>query len=160
MGDSEVEQHKNNIMLSADYNGSVLWMPPVKYESSCPVDMTDFPFDEQTCELRFGSWSYDAKKLDLMFSEGIEGFDMDQYVPNSEWEILHNTAEKRYMKYPCCVNPYVDVTYRVTVRRTMTFHMRLILVPTAILSAMSAAVFWIPLQRPDRTVLGKLRCDR
>ena len=36
------------------------------------VDMTDYPFDVQSCSLRFGSWSYDTKRLDLHFMDGFE----------------------------------------------------------------------------------------
>ena len=39
----------------------------------------------------------------------------------------------------------------------VTFHLRLILVPTLLLSVMSLAIFWIPPTRPDRTGIGKAR---
>ena len=39
---------------------------------SLQVDMTDYPFDVQSCSLRFGSWSYDTKRLDLHFMDGFE----------------------------------------------------------------------------------------
>ena len=48
------------------YTGHVTWIPPVVYDSSCLVDMTKFPFDEQTCYLKFGSWTYSSKQLDLV----------------------------------------------------------------------------------------------
>ena len=33
-------------------NGTVLWPVPVKLKSSCKVDITYFPFDDQICILR------------------------------------------------------------------------------------------------------------
>lgn len=35
-------------------NGNVFWPPPTKFRSTCEVDVTYFPFDDQTCSLRFG----------------------------------------------------------------------------------------------------------
>ena len=31
--------------------------------SSCPIDITWFPFDDQNCEMKFGSWTYNGFKV-------------------------------------------------------------------------------------------------
>jgi len=43
-----------------DSNGTVFWAPPAKFRSSCKIDITYFPFDDQTCKMKFGSWTYDG----------------------------------------------------------------------------------------------------
>lgn len=42
------------------HDGVVFWPPPVKLRSSCKIDITYFPFDDQKCRLKFGSWTYDG----------------------------------------------------------------------------------------------------
>jgi len=46
-------------------SGKVEWKPPAIYHSSCEMDVEYFPFDEQTCVMKFGSWTYDGFQVDL-----------------------------------------------------------------------------------------------
>lgn len=47
-----------NAMIT--HSGNVFWPVPTKLLSTCKVDVTYFPFDEQFCVLKFGSWTYDG----------------------------------------------------------------------------------------------------
>jgi hypothetical protein len=54
-----------------------------------------FPFDVQTCHMKFGSWTYDGSKIDLDFVFNISsGFEMGEYVKSNEWEIVTSSAKK------------------------------------------------------------------
>jgi hypothetical protein len=44
-GNYEV-RYKSNVLIYP--NGEVLWVPPAIYQSSCTIDVTYFPFDQQT----------------------------------------------------------------------------------------------------------------
>ncbi|GFS28048.1 acetylcholine receptor subunit alpha-like [Elysia marginata] len=54
-----------NSKAMVHYTGNVFWPPPAKFRSSCKIDITYFPFDDQTCELKFGSWTYDGFQVDI-----------------------------------------------------------------------------------------------
>lgn len=41
-------------------NGSCMYVPPGIFKSTCKIDITWFPFDDQRCEMKFGSWTYDG----------------------------------------------------------------------------------------------------
>ena len=42
------------------HDGKVVWNPPAIFKSSCEIDVEFFPFDQQTCFLKFGSWTFDG----------------------------------------------------------------------------------------------------
>ena len=46
-------------------DGLVMWKPPAIYKSLCPIDVEFFPFDEQQCTLKIGSWTYDGYSVDI-----------------------------------------------------------------------------------------------
>ena len=41
-------------------NGTCLYVPPGIFKSTCKIDITWFPFDDQYCDMKFGSWTYDG----------------------------------------------------------------------------------------------------
>jgi nicotinic acetylcholine receptor len=46
-----------------EHTGRVVWKPPAIYKSLCPIDVEFFPFDEQMCTLKIGSWTYDGNSV-------------------------------------------------------------------------------------------------
>lgn len=48
------------------YTGKVIWTPPAIFKSSCEIDVRYFPFDQQTCFMKFGSWTYDGNQVSLL----------------------------------------------------------------------------------------------
>jgi len=54
-------------------NGQVRWQPGGVFRTMCPIDIRFYPFDEQTCDLLFGAWSYYTTKMNLT-ADDREGF--------------------------------------------------------------------------------------
>ena len=59
-GKYEVSYKPNVVIYSV---GDVLWIPPAIYRSSCPISVKYFPFDEQECQMKFGSWTFNADQV-------------------------------------------------------------------------------------------------
>lgn len=49
------------------HTGKVVWKPPAIYKSFCEIDVEYFPFDEQTCFMKFGSWTYDGYMVSIAY---------------------------------------------------------------------------------------------
>ena len=52
-------------------DGRVFWPPPTKFRSTCAVDVTYFPFDDQTCILKLGSWTYNGFQVRFLDFKGF-----------------------------------------------------------------------------------------
>ena len=53
--------YQTNVVVSNE--GSCLYVPPGIFKSTCKIDITWFPFDDQMCDLKFGSWTYSGWKV-------------------------------------------------------------------------------------------------
>jgi len=59
-GKYEVSYKPNVVIYS---NGEVMWIPPAIYKSSCTIDVRYFPFDQQECQMKFGSWTFNGDQV-------------------------------------------------------------------------------------------------
>jgi len=73
-----------NIIVSSP--GSCLWVPPGLFLSTCKIDIQWFPFDDQHCKMKFGSWTYDSSGIDLQL-QAIPG-DISSFIANGEWQLI------------------------------------------------------------------------
>ncbi|XP_064644534.1 neuronal acetylcholine receptor subunit alpha-10-like isoform X2 [Lineus longissimus] len=136
-----------------DENGTVLWPVPVKLKSSCKVDITYFPFDDQVCILRFGSWIYSIYWMDFISTH--ESADLDLYVDNSEWELLSVSLEKKVERTTTTNSePRVDLTYTLHIRRRTFYYIFNIIVPCVMLSVLTLLTFWLPSTSGEKVTLG------
>jgi len=62
-------------------------VPPGLFLSTCKIDITWFPFDDQLCEMKFGSWTYDSRGIDLQLKGNSSG-DTTSFIPNGEWLLI------------------------------------------------------------------------
>ena len=83
--------------------GSCLYVPPGLFKSTCKIDITWFPFDDQQCDIKFGSWTYSGWEVWLMqccpvflkplfqvdlIMQSEDGGDVSSFVKNGEWDLI------------------------------------------------------------------------
>ncbi|GLV41155.1 nicotinic Acetylcholine Receptor alpha4 [Carabus blaptoides fortunei] len=143
------------------HQGLVEWKPPAIYKSSCEIDVEYFPFDEQTCVLKFGSWTYDGFKVDLRHmdekagSNIVEvGVDLSEFYMSVEWDILEVPAVRNEKFYTCCDEPYLDITFNITMRRKTLFYTVNIIIPCMGISFLTVLTFYLPSDSGEKVTLS------
>ncbi|XP_068215647.1 neuronal acetylcholine receptor subunit alpha-10-like [Palaemon carinicauda] len=141
---------RSKAMVSHD--GKVFWPPPTKFRSTCPVDVTYFPFDDQTCILKLGSWIYDGFQVDV--TNRTAEVDLTNYIPNGEWELLEARIIRNVIYYSCCPEPFPDVTITITIRRKTLYYMYNVVLPCMMMSVLTLLVFCLPPDSGEKIALG------
>lgn len=144
----------SDAMAVVSSDGTVLYIPVGRTKSTCSIDITFFPFDEQTCILKFGSWTYDGFKVNVNFYDGLEEIDVSDYIESNMWALMEHSAVKNVKYYPCCEEPYPDLTFKLRLRRITSFYTFTLVIPGIIMTLLIPVVFLLPVGRPEKFTLG------
>ncbi|XP_069137689.1 neuronal acetylcholine receptor subunit alpha-9-like [Argopecten irradians] len=139
-------------LAMVSYTGRVFWPPIVKLKSSCEMDITFFPFDDQICKLKMGSWAYDGFQVDI-FNRSTP-IDLSNFVGHGEWELIDTKAVRNVVVYPCCKEPFPDVTFTVHIRRRTTYYLYNVIIPSVMLSSLALLGFWLHPDGGEKVTLG------
>lgn len=131
-------------------SGDVRWFPSMKFRTYCALDLTHFPFDEQKCSIRLGSWTYHENEVNtsLIYESANVIFQ------SSEWEPVKSRTLRHLVWSSCCTEPYVDLEFAVSLRRRPTFASHLFVGPSVILCLITPTVFALPPAAFEKLTLG------
>uniref|UniRef100_A0AAF5PZ08 Uncharacterized protein n=1 Tax=Wuchereria bancrofti TaxID=6293 RepID=A0AAF5PZ08_WUCBA len=157
------------------YDGEVTWEPPAIFKSLCQIDVRWFPFDEQRCHFKFGSWTYSQDLLDLELLGGEphyelevsangevdnitivdDGIDLSDYYPSVEWDIISRVAKRRTKNYASCCpdEAYIDIMYYLELRRKPLFYTVNLVFPCVGISFLTILVFYLPSHSGEKVTL-------
>nr|XP_006630105.1 PREDICTED: neuronal acetylcholine receptor subunit alpha-9 [Lepisosteus oculatus] len=139
-----------NVVLRS--NGEITWDSPAITKSSCVVDVSYFPFDDQQCNLTFGSWTYNGNQVDITM--GMDSGDLSDFVENVEWECHGMPATRNVIMYGCCSDPYPDITYTLLLKRRSSFYIFNLLIPCVMISFLAPLGFYLPADSGEKVSLG------
>ena len=132
------------------HDGHCYWAAPFIFKSSCPFDVRDFPFDEQKCKLKFGSWQYHGKQLDLFRKKDQAAIATDR-VDNGEWNVTSVEIQKNVIKYDCCPDElYPDITFVINLQRRSLFYTYNLIIPNFLIALLAFFSFYIPVECGER----------
>ncbi|XP_008550877.2 acetylcholine receptor subunit beta-like 1 [Microplitis demolitor] len=148
-GNYEV-RYKSNVLIYP--TGEVLWVPPAIYQSSCTIDVTYFPFDQQTCVMKFGSWTFNGDQVSLALYNNKNFVDLSDYWKSGTWDII---------SVPAYLNVYkgdfpteTDITFYIIIRRKTLFYTVNLILPTVLISFLCVLVFYLPAEAGEKVTLG------
>lgn len=121
--------------------GAVEWFPYQVLESTCSVDITYFPFDTQTCQLKFTAWSYSKAEVEL--DKGSRGILLQDYSPNAAWTLTDTSAWDTNTNEAAAV-------FELKLKRKSGFYIINVIMPVVFLSILSVFTFLLPVSSGER----------
>ncbi|XP_070192228.1 neuronal acetylcholine receptor subunit beta-4-like [Littorina saxatilis] len=110
---------------------------PIRLETTCQVDVANYPFDTQVCQVIFGALYQDR----LSLSAQVLDAPLHQlFSVSGEWEIQNITVNPRDISF------YKFVEFRLTLKRRPTFYLFTVIFPIVLLSVTGACGFLLPLE--------------
>ena len=146
-------RYKSNVLIYQ--NGLVEWIPPAIFQSTCRIDVTYFPFDQQRCEMIFGSWTYTGNAVTLKFYKNREYVELSDYWKSGTWDLV---------EVPGCLQSFngskwgvtteSQITFYITLRRKTLFYTVNLILPTILISYLCILVFYLPAEAGEKVTLG------
>lgn len=138
--------YKTKINVVSD--GTNFWNSPASFISTCNIDVRAFPYDTQHCLLKFGSWTFDMTQIYLL--EDPKQLIGKQFVNSSEWVIIDTVQTINTVKYDGGDNPFMDVTFTVTMMRKPLYYLFNVIAPCLVLVATVLFSFFLPPESGER----------
>ena len=135
--------------------GEVSWLAPLVLQSACLIDISQFPFDNQTCPLMFGLWSktfsdVERTNLSLTRSHG----DLSEYKKNGIFLLDGMPAQTVVRYYECCPGvPYNRLIYKIHLTRRTKFYLLDFFFPAVVLLVVLFVCFLMPPESGERISL-------
>ncbi|XP_067019146.1 neuronal acetylcholine receptor subunit alpha-10-like isoform X3 [Acropora muricata] len=146
--DGRMDNVKTRVRVHND--GHCYWAAPFVFKTSCRFDVRDFPYDKQRCKLKFGSWQFHSKQLDLFRKQENAPVAKDR-VDNGEWKVTGIKIDKNVIKYDCCPNDlYPDITFVINLQRRSLFYTYHLVIPNFIITLLAFFSFYIPVECGER----------
>ena len=121
------------------------------YTAICNMNFKYYPFDEQTCEIIFSSWSYDVTKLDMT----LESYSADssRFAYNTGWGLVRFEASKNTQQGRNGLT-YPAVTYEIRIRRRPIMPVFYLVLPNLLINITAIMSFILPCDSSERCTLG------
>ncbi|CAD5125518.1 DgyrCDS13725 [Dimorphilus gyrociliatus] len=140
-GAERIYEDYNAFRAVISHKGFIHWEPGGVFKTMCQIDITYYPFDEQTCALTFGAWSYHTAKMNLTTSYDV--INMDSYKTNGEWEVIGKRVKRNEFAYESAPNEkFSNIEFIIVLRRRHTFYVLNVILPSIMTSVLLLSVFF------------------
>ncbi|XP_075249902.1 neuronal acetylcholine receptor subunit alpha-7-like [Convolutriloba macropyga] len=122
----------------------------VAVKLACSIDVTRFPFDEQTCDFRIGP-VYNFQFHYFISYERDEAY-LNFYVENDQWELIRPVKlyVERTITEEVSQQGIDEFVAQVRLRRRSLYYIIVLICPNLLLYLLSSLVFAVPVQSDDK----------
>lgn len=85
------------------------------------------------------------------------GVDLSEFYTSVEWDILEVPAVRNEKFYTCCDEPYLDITFNITMRRKTLFYTVNLIIPCMGISFLTILVFYLPSDSGEKVISRDFR---
>ena len=136
-------------LLNIDYTGNVIWGLRAKFETQCHFNIRDFPFDTQSCPLRYGSWSYEKGRIDICRKSEIK---IEHSAMHNGWKVLSSSSSIVLRNYTGGI--YESIELSITFKRKALLRTLNLLLPPLIVGTLVLLSFLLPAASGERIALS------
>ncbi|XP_061196642.1 acetylcholine receptor subunit alpha-like [Saccostrea echinata] len=129
-----------------EHTGLVIWWPFQVFETKCPIDITYFPFDRQTCNITLTIWTHTIYEVNI--SNSNQGLDFYEFIPSSVWAIDSSSHNIR------TGSGESEVTFTFNLSRKPGFYILNLILPILFLGKLNLVVFLIPTQSEEKVAFS------
>nr|XP_011430969.3 acetylcholine receptor subunit alpha [Crassostrea gigas] len=133
----------SEMLCEISHTGVVSVILPDLYESTCDADVSNYPFDSQTCTLQYYIPGYYVDDINLSASEPTIG--MILYEENGLWKITNTSVTVATQ-----VTNFQIMKLSLSMERRTTYYIAGLLLPILLMNAIQLLVFIIPVESGER----------
>lgn len=140
---SKVDQLGKDFMtVRYFYDGYAYWTPGDILISFCSVDVTYFPFDEQTCRISLMSWG--TMPHEILLKSPLSAFKLGFYNEHGTWDLISTSSTDVVSKGMSSIKLFT------TMKRRPGFYVVNVVLPVMSLMALNSCVFILPSESGER----------
>lgn len=114
--------------------GLVEWIPMEVMETKCDIDVTYFPFDKQTCDIKFVVWSNNIFQVNVTL--GNKGIILDEL--DSNWKVISTRSSRDELSFES------RVSFSLTLVTSSSYYVINIIIPVVLLGVLNVFTFVLP----------------
>ncbi|XP_046369797.1 neuronal acetylcholine receptor subunit alpha-6-like [Haliotis rufescens] len=131
-------------------DGRIDWYHVMKRRTKCPLDMSTFPFDTQTCNITLFQWITVIAQVN-MTAKGVH-IESSMFQRNGEWDIIDRSMETIVHMY---TSLYIqtEITFTFVFKRKYLYYIITNILPVMLLSILNLGVFLLPPESGEKISL-------
>lgn len=143
----------SSVFCQAYNTGQVIVVTPMSEKGLCVPNLRRYPFDEQVCKIRIGSWVHSGEELNITINPK-NPISLDDLAENGEFELVSVKVVRNPGIYKCCPNnTYPSLNYIFTIKRYASAIAATYVIPAVIMIIMTISSLWLNIESMDRLIV-------